>query len=261
MMMIPRLYYEDFAAGQPFYAFVRRPDFAFPSHCHDFCEAFLCLEGSGIHECNDQSFSLSPGELWLLHPDDVHSLRPQRDFAFINVAWPVTNWEKWCALAGFEAGTEARRVAAPELGALFHRLARSCATKVATPLEMCHFWSKIAGVFTPPAPTETRPDWMLRALRALESEDGLKAGWPLLLQVAHISPGHLCRQWKKTFGVTPTQWINARRLENAAGLLLQSNLPIKEICARCGFENITYFYRLFQQQYGCAPKSYRLKHR
>ncbi|BCM88939.1 xylose operon regulatory protein [Abditibacteriota bacterium] len=255
--MIPRLNYENMAANQPFYAAFRRPDFAFPTHSHDFYEVFLCLEGSGVHECNGHSYSLSPGEMWFIHPDDVHSIRPKRDFVFINVAWPVLNWEKWCALAGFEVGKEARNVAAPELGALFHRVTRSFVAKVATPLEICHFWAKIAGVLTPPAPVETRPDWMLRGLRALESEEGIKAGWPLLLQSAHISPGHLCREWKKTFGVTPTQWINARRLENAAGLLLQSNLPIKEISARCGFENTTYFYRLFQERYGSAPKSYR----
>lgn len=102
---------------------------------------------------------------------------------------------------------------------------------------------------------------MLHALRALDTEEGLRAGWPLLLRAAHVSPGHLCRDWKKSFGVTPTQWINARRLENAAGLLLQSSLPIKEISARCGFEKTTYFYRLFQQKYGTAPGSYRQKTR
>jgi AraC family cel operon transcriptional repressor len=100
---------------------------------------------------------------------------------------------------------------------------------------------------------------MLRAIQALETEEGLCAGWPLLLQTAHVSPGHICREWKKYFGSTPTQWINARRLENAARLLLQSNLSIKEIGLRCGFDNTTYFYRLFQNKFGLAPRAYRLK--
>jgi AraC family cel operon transcriptional repressor len=256
--VIPRLRYADFAPDHPYCAFLRQPDFAFPTHTHDFWEAFLCLGGSGIHECNNQNFLLSPGDLWMVRPDDAHSIRPQRDFKFINVAWPVEKWERWLALAGIEAIDGPWHAAAPGLESLFVRASRQFARQEPSSLELCRFWAEIAEALLQSKLSETRPEWMLRSLRVLESEDGLRGGWPLLLNVAHVSPGHFCREWKKAFNATPTEWINARRLEMGAHLLLQSNLPIKEISARCGFENTTYFYRLFSQKYGVAPKAYRL---
>lgn len=256
--MIRRLQFSDFAAGQPFYAALQCPDFAFPSHCHDFWEAFLCVEGSGIHEINGSTFPIATGDLWLLRPDDIHSVRPLRDFAFINVAWPVAAWEKWRTLAAIDNESLVAFVDAPHLEPLFRTVVRPLFAD-AKSLELCRFWAEIALALNRQTPSETRPDWMLRALQALETEEGLRAGLPLLLQAAHVSPGHICREWKKYFGNTPTQWINARRLENAARLLLQSNLPIKEIGMRCGFENTTYFYRLFERKFGRAPRAYRLK--
>ncbi len=257
--MIRRLLFADLAPGKPFHAYLRRPDFAFPSHCHDFWEAFLCVGGSGVHEYNGQAHRIAPGDLWLVRPDDVHSVRPQRDFAFINVAWPIENWSLWRNLAQFDAQALGGRASAPQLEPLFRGLTQSFFENASTgPLELCRFWAELALVFRNRS-VEARPDWMLRALQVLESEEGLRGGWPLLVQTAHVSPGHICREWKKVLGQTPTAWINARRLENAARLLLQSNLPIEEVSTRCGFENTTYFYRLFGHRFGLPPRAYRHK--
>jgi AraC family cel operon transcriptional repressor len=258
--MIRRLLFSDVAVGQPFYASLRRLDFAFPLHCHDFWEAFLCVGGSGSHEFNGSTYPIATGDLWLIRPNDIHSVRPLHDFAFINVAWPVAEWEKWRALAALDSNALGTVVAAPHLGSLFRGMAQPL-FEDAKSLELCRFWAEIALALNCGTPGQSRPDWMLRAIQALETEEGLCAGWPLLLQTAHVSPGHICRQWKKTFGQTPTAWINARRLENAARLLLQTNLSIQEISTRCGFDNTTYFYSLFGRKYGVAPRAYRLKTR
>ncbi|MDQ3814962.1 MAG: helix-turn-helix domain-containing protein [Armatimonadota bacterium] len=265
-----RLLYADIAPGQPFHALLRQPDFAFPPHCHDFWEAFLCLGGTGVHEYNSRHYEIAVGDLWVIRPDDEHSVRPRHEFLFINVAWPVEAWDQWRTLAAVEGESLAGQASAPQLESLFRGMVQqtsagttaiSGTTATSASLELCRFWAEIALARSRHAHHETRPDWMLRAMQAMSGEDGLRAGWPLLLQTAHVSPGHLCREWKKTFGQTPTAWINARRLENAAHLLLQSNLAIEAISARCGFENVAYFYLLFGRKYGVAPKAYRLKTR
>lgn len=250
--------WHNFALGKPFHAAFWQLDFVAPLHDHDFAEAFLCLEGKGVHEINGQEIPLVPGDLWLVHANDVHCVQPVRDLAFINIAWPLESWQQWLTLTQIESAELRPRCVAPELGALFRRLVRAYAEEMLRPFDVCYLWSELVVRLASPQRVDTRPDWMRRAQRALESEQGLRAGWPLLYATAHVSPAHLSREWKKHFGMTPKEWINARRLEYAARLLLQSAIPIKEISARCGFENKTYFYRIWTQHYGMTPKEYRM---
>ncbi|MBR9919976.1 MAG: AraC family transcriptional regulator [Bacteroidetes bacterium] len=53
------------------------------------------------------------------------------------------------------------------------------------------------------------------------------------------------------------QFINEYRLEEASRLLIQSQLPIKEICYGVGFNNKTTFYTAFKNQFGTTPVGYR----
>jgi AraC-like DNA-binding protein len=127
-------------------------------------------------------------------------------------------------------------------------------------LEVARFWGEIAARWESETPSlASYPEWMQRAIQTFENEDGLRSGFTHLLEKSHVSPGHLAREWKRVFGQTPTHWINERRLQVAAQLLLQTSLSVKEIAARCGFDNIHYFYRVFSHRFGIAPKTYRMK--
>ena len=43
----------------------------------------------------------------------------------------------------------------------------------------------------------------------------------------------------------------------AARLLRRSDLNIQQIIAQVGYENTSYFYRLFHERYGLSPREYR----
>lgn len=58
-------------------------------------------------------------------------------------------------------------------------------------------------------------------------------------------------------GKTYKELLQARRMEAAAQLLRRSSLNIQEIISRVGYENTSYFYRLFHAQYGMSPREYR----
>jgi AraC-like DNA-binding protein len=53
------------------------------------------------------------------------------------------------------------------------------------------------------------------------------------------------------------QTFTLLKLQAARPLLMRTNLTIKEISERCGFENPLYFSRRFSQTYGCSPSDFR----
>ena len=59
-------------------------------------------------------------------------------------------------------------------------------------------------------------------------------------------------------GRTYKELLQKHRLELAARLLRRSDMTIQQIIAQVGYENTSYFYRLFRAYYGQSPREYRL---
>jgi len=62
---------------------------------------------------------------------------------------------------------------------------------------------------------------------------------------------------KKLTGKTPLEHIREARFQEAARLLVETNMTIDEIREKCGFMHPTYFYNNFKAQFGMSPAMYR----
>lgn len=73
----------------------------------------------------------------------------------------------------------------------------------------------------------------------------------------HVSKTGLYRLFSEHMGCGVNQYVTARRMETARGLLLHTDLPVSEICAKVGIANYGYFCRLFKKRNGISPLQYR----
>ena len=78
-----------------------------------------------------------------------------------------------------------------------------------------------------------------------------------LAQIAHFSSPYLSKVFHQATGLTIKTYITLKRLENAKHLLKNSKLSIQEIAVSCGFPNLSHIDRVFKQQTGMSPVSYR----
>ena len=79
----------------------------------------------------------------------------------------------------------------------------------------------------------------------------------LLASRMHVSPAYFSRLFKKTTRKTYSGFIKEVRLGHACHLLLETDLPVLEICFQSGFRNLSSFNRQFLKTYGCSPRDYR----
>ena len=70
----------------------------------------------------------------------------------------------------------------------------------------------------------------------------------------------ICRVVKKYTGHTFKQLVQETRLNYAGKLLLTTKMPVSEIMNEVGYENITYFYKIFKSKYSLTPNEYRIKY-
>ena len=67
------------------------------------------------------------------------------------------------------------------------------------------------------------------------------------------------REFRKIFKDSPAKWVMKKRVSLATELLLNTSLPVSEICFECGFENPTHFSRVFKEKTGFSPAQFRTK--
>ena len=72
-----------------------------------------------------------------------------------------------------------------------------------------------------------------------------------------ISRSECFRCFKRFMNKKPVAYINEYRLLRAAKLLRETEMSIVAVYTECGFENASYFGKLFKQTYGMTPLQYR----
>ena len=78
-----------------------------------------------------------------------------------------------------------------------------------------------------------------------------------IAQAVGLSEYYCDRQFKKSLGITPHQYLTRYRIDRAKQLLKQQNLSIAQIAQKCGFSSQSYFTKQFRQIVGVTPKVYR----
>ena len=73
----------------------------------------------------------------------------------------------------------------------------------------------------------------------------------------NFSEYHFMRFFKKYIGMTCIEYINNYRLETASSLLNNTDKPILDISLEVGFNNESYFNKLFKKKYSITPKEFR----
>lgn len=78
-----------------------------------------------------------------------------------------------------------------------------------------------------------------------------------LAELACLSPSYFCHTFRKETGSSPITFLNAYRIERAAQILSESDMPISQVATTVGFDNFSYFIRKFRERKGVSPREYR----
>ena len=73
----------------------------------------------------------------------------------------------------------------------------------------------------------------------------------------NVSTSYLHKIYSSAYGIGPSESLLNRRIYKARDLLVNSNLPLSEIAAECGFNSQSYFSDCFKRKVGITPKEFR----
>jgi AraC-like DNA-binding protein len=78
-----------------------------------------------------------------------------------------------------------------------------------------------------------------------------------LARDAHMSAGHLSRQFRLAYGESPYSYLMTRRIERAMALLRRGDLSVTEVCFEVGCSSLGTFSTRFTELVGMPPSAYR----
>ena len=78
-----------------------------------------------------------------------------------------------------------------------------------------------------------------------------------LAQGAHMSAGHLSRQFRLAYGESPYSYLMTRRVERAMALLRRGDLSVTDVCFTVGCTSLGTFTTRFTELVGMSPGAYR----
>jgi AraC-like DNA-binding protein len=99
--------------------------------------------------------------------------------------------------------------------------------------------------------------WLRRVRDRIDREYAEPLDVEALAHGAHMSAGHLSRQFRLAYGESPYAYLMTRRIERAMALLRRGDLSVTEVCFVVGCSSLGTLSTRFTELVGMSPSSYR----
>ena len=255
----------------------------FPRHTHNYVEMIYMCSGQTTHIINGTSLTLHAGELLLLNQHASQEILPAgKDDIAVNFIILPEFFDQTLSMLGSEPG-------------LLRDFVVGCLQSLDSPVPFLHF--KVAGVLPVQNLIENlvwtitngiqnkrlmnQVTMGLLFLQLLNHMDKLETGThsyeqEMLMNVFQYIEEHykdgsltalanqlnceftwLSKTVKNLTGSTYTQLVQKKRLNQACFLLRSTALSVLDISMAVGYDNFSYFHRIFKQETGMSPRTYR----
>jgi AraC-like DNA-binding protein len=105
--------------------------------------------------------------------------------------------------------------------------------------------------------SNNEPNAVARAKQFVQSHSEESIKLAQVVQYVHVSRFYFCKLFKKTTGMTLTEYVSCVRVEKAKSLLVDPSLRISDVVYAAGFGSIPRFNSVFKRHVGMPPTEYR----
>jgi AraC-like DNA-binding protein len=252
-----------------------RPGDELPTRVLEDYEIVLMLEGTASYRLEGKMHKVPPGGIILARPGfrEEYAWDPQRrtrhaylHFDFAAPPRELPPFSRWPVVI-----TDPDPVAAPMVRHLLERVASrkgaAWPSLRAGPAEESFLAVLLRVLVEPARGTGLRgpelPEQVHAGLVAmrdvLETDPCRSVSLDELAARASVTGKHLCRLFRSSLGHPPLATFRLLKLQLAMALLGRTDLSVKEIAVRCGFDNPLYFTRIFTRVYGAPPTAIRAR--
>ena len=231
---------------------------------HENIELLYFKEGEGSVSRGSERISVRAGDIVILPANAMHGVSAKR------VVYDCLIIDRGLSLS---AGIDTSNLSFPalvrdrNLGALILKVAeamrtveayRVCAVRGSVLTLLSYLCTHYASAY---AESDSRTvEGVKKALRYIRDHVGDSITMDALARVAGFSKFHFSREFKRVTSHTVVTYLNLVRIEKAKHMLSTGNYNVSEVALLCGFNNLSYFSKIFREQIGVTPSKYLSTH-
>lgn len=259
----------------------------FPKHTHNYIEVIYMCSGQTTHIINDKELVLKEGELLFLNQNATQEILPagKNDIAVNFIILPEF----------FDYGlkmmeTEQNRLRSFIINCLTGENVTSAYLhfKVSEVLPIQNLIENLIWTIVNKKPNKRSIQQatmglifleMMNYMDLMETDDSSDSQKLIINVLKYIEEHYrdgeltelanqmhydvywLSKEIKKRTGSTYTELLQKKRLNQAAYLLTTTTISVMDVAMAVGYDNISYFHRIFQKEYGMTPRKYRIEQR
>lgn len=247
------------------------PKYEMAHHWHTNIEIIRILEGNAVIQLNDRKYDAHPGDVLFVNSEVVHSALPENcvyeclvfdpHFLAINSEFEefVTHIvNHYIFIKEYSHNEKIKRIT----NNLFDAMKEGKNKFTVTGLLYSLFGEIIScKYFDEKLFTENENAKNLYKLKKVLNYIRKSYSKQITLKdmaaVANVSPKYFCSFFKTMTAKTPFEYLNSYRVEKAAAKLLASDSSVTDIAYSCGFNDLSYFIKVFKDTKGISPKKFR----
>lgn len=222
------------------------------------------VSGSGILRCNQQEYTVSAGELFIIFPSQVASYVADAEdpWHYNWVGFNGTDARRLVKLTGLSRQQPVFRSDDPEqTSALLRRIADAGDNTPAADAEMAGclylFLAHLIRMNRRQPAGNPHQTYVANALKYIQYNYANDIGVSDISRYVGISRSQLYRAFLQDFGVSPHNYLQTYRINEACSLLQDPAYSVAEVAGSVGFNDPLYFSRVFKSIKGCTPSAYQ----
>lgn len=255
----------------------------FPEHSHNYVEIMYVCSGTITHCVNEKEIILQKGDMLFLNQHVKHSVK-RAEFGDIGVNFialpeffdiPLRMLRKQNIIADFLASTLGQTNPNPQylvfqlqeqkmIENLMENMIASIVQENDNEDVINQFSMGLVFLYLinhidslKENSSESYQDIVIQAILKYITAQYRTASLSRIAENLHQSPSVLSKMIKQATGFTFQELLIYKRCQKATDLLIGTDMSVEEIIANVGYENQSYFYRLFKRRYGMTPNQYR----
>ncbi len=263
------------------------------SHWHSEIEIDFVREGNALFQIGDKTISVKQGEAIYISPDHLHqiSIEGNKNCVILSlifhprILFPISNSytestylspilqdSDYDYIVFDKSDPDGRAVLSYLEEIISYNFEKDYGYELMTISSLCQLWLILIQDFKKnhnripdihPEKTESADIIRIKnALTFIQTNFAEQISLDDIAASIHVSKSECCRCFKRAIGQTPFEYLMRYRILQAATLMLNDQRKentIADIAFRVGFNNASYFNKLFKTYFDCTPSEFRKK--
>lgn len=234
-----------------------------PIRYRDYSAHFI-LEGKGVYILNGRSYPLQTGQGFLITPgaDCTYRADDREPWKYIYASFRGVDDEALVHSAGLDEENVIFSFDLEEAEPMLYRLHAAGKQNEARGYDVTGWFLLVMSGLVRAKLGRTehgtpQERYIRRAKQYIEDNYPFEVTVERIAAHVGLERSYLYRLFREQVGCSPSRYLRQFRLERAAALLRESELPIAEIGLQVGFADLSHFYRAFSEKYKTSPKRFR----